>query len=334
VHAPELPDPVLGLTPLGRRVLGGLSRKTFRKTARALQRATGLASARLEERLLRAGWEEARSRCGRGSEDEDVALGAYVALVRFAQPFRSRYPLVEGRGNFGTIDGDPPADPVYNECRLSPLGALVVQGRAPNALLNGTPPFLVPHHAADVARLLAHLAERPGATLDELIDAAGAPDFATGGVLAREPLRRMYAGDETRLVLHATVDVEDRALVVRDVPWGTRKAAIVAQLVRARARRGLAIEDVEDHSDHEHSVRIVVRLAAGADPGAVRRTLFAETDLAHSIDVCFTFATDDGPARADLLALARSYLDAVAPSVTDLRELAALDGGGRRTTVV
>src|SRR5262249_20698878 len=128
VPAGQLPDAVLGLTPLERRVLAGVSRKTFRKSARALERTTGLAPRALEGRLLRAGWEAAGSRRGRGWEDEDAALGAYVALVHFAQPFRSRYPLVDGKGNFGTIDGDPPADHLFTECRLSPLGALVVAG--------------------------------------------------------------------------------------------------------------------------------------------------------------------------------------------------------------
>jgi DNA gyrase subunit A len=321
----DLPDIASGLTLVERRVLEAVPRDAYTKTTNVLRAATGKDVSSFEPYLSRDGWAGIHLPTG-GDVAEVVGLAEFAALVRLAQPFRTRYPLIDGNGCFGTVQGDPPADHYYTQCRLTALGVEVLAGRAPNALLNGAPPFLLPHHAADVARVLALVAGQPSAPTEQLIDAIVGPDIATGGIIEdAAPLRMIYAGARARIVTRARVEVDGGALVVRSIPFGVSTDEVVKQLWHPE-------RVVDDIMDEGH--RLVLVLRPGVDPTHAQASLHHHPVFARSIDVQLTARVLNGEVRqVDLHELARGYLERAAPGRDALASLAERFESPRRTQV-
>ena len=240
----------------------------------------------------------------------------YDALVRMVQTFALRYPLVDGQGNFGSVDGDSAAAYRYTEARLSAAATellaeiekdtvpweanfddrlkepAVLPSRIPNLLVNGSAGIAVgmstnvpPHNLGEVAEALRTLAEQPQCTVADLVRKLPGPDFPTGGfIVGREGIRQMYETGRGRMIVRARVATESlrggrRQLVVSELPYAVSKSRIVAQIA-GLARKGALPEvaDLRDESDRE-GIRLVVELKRGAGAGQVIAALFRKTSL-------------------------------------------------------
>ncbi len=277
----------------------------------------------------------------------DVAI--YDAMVRMAQPFSLRAPLVEGHGNFGSLDGDSAAAYRYTEARLRPLAVellaeirkrtvdwkpnfdgvhfepVVLPARFPNLLVNGATGIAVgmatsipPHNPCEVLDAAIAAIDDPAA--DPLRFIKG-PDFPTGGQLlsTKKELRDVYESGQGTLKLRAEYDVEERgrgaqAIVVTSVPYGVAKATLVEKVAEVIIARKLpALVDVRDESTDD--VRIVLELKRDADPGLVMSYLYKHTPLQTTVPVNLTalVPTENPelcePARLSLGAILRHFLD-------------------------
>lgn len=240
----------------------------------------------------------------------------YDALVRMVQEFALRYPLVDGQGNFGSIDGDSAAAYRYTEARLSPVARemlaeiekdtvrwesnfddrlqepTVLPSRVPNLLVNGSSGIAVgmstnvpPHNLREVASALRLLVRKPQCTVSELMRKLPGPDFPTGGfIVGREGIRKMYENGRGRLTMRARAATESlrggrRQLVVSELPYAVSKLRVINQIADL-ARKGALPEvaDLRDESDRE-GMRLVVELKRGADPGRILALLFKKTAL-------------------------------------------------------
>src|SRR6266581_2422034 len=222
----------------------------------------------------------------------------YDALVRMAQPFSLRYPLIEGQGNFGSIDGDPPAAMRYTEAKLSAItGELmadiekqtvdmgpnydnseeeptVLPARVPNLLINGASGIAVgmttnipPHNLREVAGGAKHLIENPDATAEDLLSFIKGPDFPTGGVIMGVTgIKAAYSTGHGRIVVRARHSLEQAAngrerIIVYELPYAVNKAALVAKIAELVSERRLeGIADLRDESDR-NGMRSVIVLA-------------------------------------------------------------------------
>lgn len=240
----------------------------------------------------------------------------YPTLVRLAQPFNMRYPLIDGQGNFGSIDNDPPAAMRYTEARLTPLamemladldrdtvdwqpnydGRLqeptVLPSRFPNLICNGSAGIAVgmatsipPHNLSEVVDSLVTLIDRPETTIEELMHIIPGPDFPTGGVIiGQEDIRTAYATGHGRAVIRAKASVEEtRAgrwqIVVTELPYQVNKATLqerIADLVRDHKIDGIA--DMRDESDRQ-GMRLVVEVKRDAKPQSVLAQLYKHTSM-------------------------------------------------------
>ena len=277
----------------------------------------------------------------------DVAI--YDAMVRMAQPFSLRSPLVEGHGNFGSLDGDSAAAYRYTEARLRPLAVellseirkrtvdwkpnfdgvhfepVVLPARFPNLLVNGATGIAVgmatsipPHNPCEV--LDAAIAAIDDPTADPLKFIKG-PDFPTGGQLlsTKKELREIYESGQGTLKLRAEYELEERgrgaqAVVVTSIPYGVAKASLVEKIAEVIVGRRLpALVDVRDESTDD--VRIVLELKRDADPGLVMSYLYKHTPLQTTVPVNLTTLVPTAnpevcePARLSLAAILRHFLD-------------------------
>ena len=227
----------------------------------------------------------------------------YPTLVRMAQQFNMRYPLVDGQGNFGSVDNDPPAAMRYTEARLTPIALemladidmdtvdwlgnydntrqepTTLPGRFPNLICNGSAGIAVgmatsipPHNLGEVVDALLHLIEHPDATVEDLCRIIPGPDFPTGGIiLGDEDVRKAYATGHGRVLVRARANIEEPRsgrwqIVVTELPYQTNKAALqerIAELVRDRKIDGIA--DMRDESDRQ-GMRLVIEVKRDARP--------------------------------------------------------------------
>ncbi len=240
----------------------------------------------------------------------------YDALVRMVQEFALRYPLVDGQGNFGSVDGDSAAAYRYTEARLSPVARemlaeiekdtvrwesnfddrlqepTVLPSRVPNLLVNGSSGIAVgmstnvpPHNLREVAAALRVLVRKPRCTVAELMKELPGPDFPTGGfIVGREGIRKMYEDGRGRMTMRARVTTESlrggrRQLVVTELPYAVSKLRVINQIADL-ARKGALPEvaDLRDESDRE-GMRLVVELKRGAEPRRMMAVLFKKTAL-------------------------------------------------------
>ncbi len=249
----------------------------------------------------------------------------YDALVRLAQDFSLRYPLIEGHGNFGSIDGDSPAAMRYTECRLEGLGEelleelgsktvefrpnfdstrqepIVLPSRVPQLLMNGTTGIAVgmatnvpPHHAGELLDACVELIKDKKLETKDLLKWVKGPDFPTGGQLlnSKKELRDIYETGQGSLRLRGEWKLEDRArggqqIIVTSVPYAVNKSVLVARIGDIVRERKLApLVDVRDESTKE--VRIVLELKKEADPELVMAYLYKHTPLASNFNVNLT----------------------------------------------
>jgi DNA gyrase subunit A len=260
----------------------------------------------------------------------DVAV--YDALVRMAQPFSLRYPLVDGQGNFGSVDGDPPAAMRYTEARLAAISAellsdidkdtvdfvdnytaekqepVVLPARIPNLLINGASGIAVgmatnvpPHNLREVASAVTHLLDNPEATTEDLMQLIKGPDFPTGGkIMGLGGIKQAYATGHGRLTVLARHTLEEAAngrerIIIDELPYAVNKANLVAkigELVNDRKLEGIA--DLRDESDRQ-GMRIVIELKREAQPFTVLNNLYKHTQLRQTFSVLMLAIVDQRP---------------------------------------
>ncbi|GMV62173.1 MAG: DNA gyrase subunit A [Parvibaculum sp.] len=313
-----LPDARDGLKPVHRRILFSMNEngydwnKPYRKSARVVGDVIGKYHPHGDQSI-------------------------YDALVRMAQDFSMRLPLLDGQGNFGSVDGDPPAAMRYTEVRMAKTAhsllndidkntidfkdnydgterePVVLPAELPNLLVNGANGIAVgmatnipPHNLGEVIDACIALIDNPSITIDELIEHIPAPDFPTGGImLGRQGARSAYHTGKGSVVVRGRVDIEEvrkdrQALIITEIPYQVNKASMVekiADLVREKRIEGIA--DLRDESDR-NGMRVVVELRRDAVPDVVLNQLYRFSPLQQSFG-CNMLALDHG--RPELMNL-------------------------------
>lgn len=321
-----LPDVRDGLKPVHRRILytmyeNGLSPdKAYRKCA-----------------------DTVGSVLGRYHPHGDASV--YDALVRLAQNFSMRYMLVDGHGNFGSIDGDPPAAYRYTEARMSKIAVemlqdidkdtvdfqpnyddrlkepVVLPSHFPNLLVNGSTGIAVgmatnipPHNMGEVIDGVCMLIDNPDATLDDLMQCIKGPDFPTGGIImGRSGIRAAYATGRGRIIVRARAEIEEEKngrfqIVVTELPYQVNKARLIesiADLVKEKRIDG--ITNIEDHSDRE-GMRIVISVRRDASPQIVLNHLFTYTQMQSTFGVIMLAIVNGEPKTLTLKQILQEYI--------------------------
>jgi DNA gyrase subunit A len=270
----------------------------------------------------------------------------YDALVRMVQDFSLRYPLIDGQGNFGSIDGDAAAAYRYTESRLAPLATelladidketvdfipnfdnqrvepLVLPGKFPNLLVNGSSGIAVgmstnvpPHNLREVAAGVKQLAIDPECTVEDLMRHIPGPDFPTAGfVVGTEGIKEMYATGRGRIVMRARIVKEalrggKEQLVVTELPYAVSKLRIIEQITEM-ARRGHAddVSDMRDESDRD-GIRLVIELKRGADARKVIQSLYKRTYLQSTFGAILLALDGGQPKEFNLKQLLEKFRD-------------------------
>ncbi len=266
----------------------------------------------------------------------------YGALVHMAQDFAMRGPMVDGHGNFGSIDGDSAAAMRYTEARMTPLAMLMLRdiekdtvpfrlnfddslkepdmlpARFPNLLVNGASGIAVglatnipPHNLGEAIRATIAQIENPDITLDELMEIIPGPDFPTGGVLVRnEEIRKGYETGRAKLSVRAKVHFEDssagrKLLCITEVPYQVNKAAMLEKILKLSEEKKAAlgcIYDIRDESDRE-GMRAVIELKKDADPDKVLNYLYKYSDLQVTFGVNMVAIAQGKPVQMGLKAM-------------------------------
>lgn len=298
-----LPDARDGLKPVHRRLLFAMEELGLRPNAatKKCARITGDAM-------------------GKYHPHGDLSL--YDALVRLAQTFSLRYPLVQGQGNFGSIDGDPPAASRYTEAKLSRVGEemlsdlgkdtvnfvpnydeslkepIVLPAAIPNLLVNGSSGIAVgmatnmpPHNLLEAGEAVAAIIDDPEISIDALMRHVQGPDFPTGGIIyGRRGIREAYVTGKGKIIVRGKFQIETmkagrEQIIFTEIPYAVNKSVLVAriaELIREKVIEG--ISDLRDESDRD-GIRIAVELKKGAIPKLVLNQLFAHTTLQSSFGV-------------------------------------------------
>src|SRR5579875_1914633 len=322
-----LPDVRDGLKPVHRRVLYAMDQMGLQST-KAFRKCAGTVG------------EVLKSYHPHG----DVAV--YDSLVRMAQPWAMRYPLVLGQGNFGSQDDDPPAAMRYTEAKLAAISdellrdidkdtvdfkpnydnqttePWVLPARLPNLLLNGSTGIAVgmatnipPHNLVEVCNGIAYLIDHPDATTDELSHIVRGPDFPTGGVIqGREGIRNMYANGRGRVVVRARTRIEEAErgrmnIIVTELPYQVNKADLVrkiAELTRDKKLDGIA--EIRDESDRQ-GMRVLIELKRDANPESVLNALFKYTAMQSAFNANMLALVDRQPRVLTLKAFLQHYIN-------------------------
>ena len=270
----------------------------------------------------------------------------YEAMVRMAQDFSLRYTLVDGQGNFGSVDNDPPAAMRYTEARLSRIaeemlvdidkdtidfvpnfdGSLqepsILPARLPNLLLNGSSGIAVgmttnipPHNLSEICDAIVRLVDNPEATSEELLELVKGPDFPTGGIIwGRGGIETAYTTGQGKLVLRAkarevTTKAGKRQILITELPYQVNKAALVEKIAElAKAKRISGVAEVRDESDRE-GMRIVVELKREAQPRQVLNNLYKYTTMQSSFYINMVALVDGQPKLINLKEALTSYID-------------------------
>lgn len=269
----------------------------------------------------------------------------YDALVRLAQDFSMRYPLVDGHGNFGSIDGDPPAAYRYTEAKMAKMAVdmltdinketvpfttnyddrlkepVVLPSRFPNILCNGSVGIAVgmatnipPHNLGEVTDALKTLVENPDCTLEELMASIKGPDFPTGGIImGLSGIRAAYATGRGKITLRSKTSVEEikgrNCIIVHEIPYMVNKSRLlenIANLVKDKRVEG--IHSLRDESDRE-GMRIVIELKKDAIPQLVLNKLYSYTQLQDTVGVILLALVDGVPKILTLKQILEHYLD-------------------------
>jgi DNA gyrase subunit A len=257
----------------------------------------------------------------------------YDALVRMAQDFNMRYPLIDKQGNFGSIDGDPPAHYRYTESRLDRIAMelmqdidketvnfqpnfdetteepIVLPTRLPNFLLNGSSGIAVgmatnvpPHNLNEVCDAVIHLIKNPAADIDSIIEILPGPDFPTGGMIySRQAIAEAYRTGRGTIQMRAKANIEKvekgtkEAIIVTEIPYQVNKAKLVEEIADlVRSKRVEGITDLRDESDRE-GMRIVIELRRGENADVVLNNLYKHTRLEDTFGAIFLSIVDGRP---------------------------------------
>jgi DNA gyrase subunit A len=270
----------------------------------------------------------------------------YDALVRMAQPFSLRYPLIDGQGNFGSVDGDPPAAMRYTEARLSAItGELmddiekqtvdmqpnydgqeeepqVLPARIPNLLINGATGIAVgmttnipPHNLREVCGAVKHLVDTPEATAEDLLTFVKGPDFPTGGlVMGTAGIKAAYSTGHGRIVVRARHTFEQapngrERIIIDELPYAVNKASLVAKIAELVSDRKLeGIADLRDESDRD-GMRIVIELKREARVFTVLNNLYKHTTLQTTFGVIMLAIVDGRPVVLSLKQALQLFID-------------------------
>lgn len=245
----------------------------------------------------------------------------YDALVRLAQNFSLRYPLVDGHGNFGSVDGDPPAAYRYTESKMSKISMemltdinkdtipymsnyddtlkepVVLPSRFPNLLVNGSTGIAVgmatnipPHNLGEVIDAINLLIENPDATLDEMMEYIKGPDFPTGGIImGRSGIRAAYSTGRGKITLRAKTSIEEvgsrTCIIINEIPYMVNKARLIENIASlSKDKRVEGIHYIRDESDRD-GMRVVIELKKDAVPQIVLNKLFTYTQLQETVGV-------------------------------------------------
>src|SRR5581483_5820129 len=270
----------------------------------------------------------------------------YDSLVRMAQPFSMRYPLVDGQGNFGSVDGDPPAAMRYTECRLEKISGelladiemetvdfvpnydestyepYVLPTRIPNLIVNGSSGIAVgmatnipPHNLTEVVNAAIDLVNNPHAGLAEVLKHVQGPDFPTGGFLyGRGGVAQAYKTGRGRFMMRARVAMENltkekQAIIVTEIPYQVNKSKLIeriADLVNEKIVDDIG--DVRDDSDRD-GMRIVIELKRGAQPEIVLNQLYKHTQMQESFSMIFLAVVNGQPRELGLDSAIRVFID-------------------------
>ncbi|VVB81630.1 DNA gyrase subunit A [uncultured archaeon] len=321
-----LPDVRDGLKPVHRRVLfamydmGMLHNKPFKKSARIVGEVLG-----------------------KYHPHGDMAV--YDAMVRLAQDFSLRYPLVQGQGNFGSIDGDNAAAMRYTEARLNKLAEEILQdidketvdfvpnfdaslqepsvlpAKVPNLLVNGSSGIAVgmatnipPHNMSEVCDGIIKTIDKPDIDVLELMQTIKAPDFPTGGqIMGLSGLKEAYKSGRGRIIVRAKTHLEEAKnktrIIVTEIPYMVNKSEMIeaiADLVRDKKIQG--ISDLRDESDRE-GMRIVIDLKVGANSDVVLNQLFAHSRLQETFGINLLALVDNQPRLLSLKDIIQNFID-------------------------
>jgi len=322
-----LPDARDGLKPVQRRILysmyesGILPNKPYKKSAHIVGNVLG-----------------------KYHPHGDAAV--YDALVRMAQDFSFRYPLIDGHGNFGSIDGDEPAAMRYTEVRLTPIAMEILEdidknvvdfipnydnslkeptvlpSKIPQLLINGSSGIAVgmatnipPHNISEVVDALLYLIENPNSNVEEIMKFIPGPDFPTGGIIVGEKgIKESYLTGKGKIIIRAKLKIEEnkrgeKSIIITEIPFQVNKSNLltqIAQLVQDKKIQG--IKDLRDESD-KNGIRIVIELKKDADPNIITNQLYKHTPLESTFGVILLAVIDGQPKLFNLLELLKIFLE-------------------------
>ncbi|MCI7352156.1 MAG: DNA topoisomerase 4 subunit A, partial [Ruminococcus sp.] len=325
IVARALPDVRDGLKPVHRRILYTMYEDGLTPDKKYLKSATTVGDV-----------------LGKYHPHGDASV--YDALVRLAQDFSMRYPLVDGHGNFGSVDGDPPAAYRYTEAKMSKISVemltdinketipytsnyddrlkepVVLPSRYPNILVNGSTGIAVgmatnipPHNLRETIDAVNLLIDNPDASLDEIMECIKGPDFPTGGIImGRAGIRAAYATGRGKIILRANTTIEEingrNCIIVHEIPYMVNKARLIeaiAQLVKDKRIDG--IHFIRDESDRE-GMRIVIELKKDAIPQLVLNKLFSFTQLQDTVGVTLLALVNGEPKVLTLKQILQEYI--------------------------
>lgn len=324
-----LPDVRDGLKPVQRRILYAMLREGLRHDQR-YSKCAGIVGEVLKKYHPHG----------------DSAV--YDALVRLAQPWNMRYPLVDGQGNFGSIDGDPPAAYRYTEARLTQIAEellidiekntvdfrpnfdgehqepKVLPALLPNLLLNGAAGIAVgmatnipPHNLGELCNALTHLIDHPDATVEDLNQILPGPDFPTGAsILGTEGIVQAYSTGRGQITLRAKAHIEEAArgafnIVVTELPYQVNKARLHERMAEmAKERKIEGIRDIQDQSDRT-GMRLVIFLKQDAQPKKVLNALYKHTQMQTTFGVNMLALIEGGtqPRVLNLKRILHEYIE-------------------------
>jgi DNA gyrase subunit A len=322
-----LPDVRDGLKPVHRRILYGMSEMglTHNRPTRKCAKIVGEVM-------------------GKYHPHGDSSV--YDALVRMAQNFSLRYPLVEGQGNFGSVDADPPAAMRYTEARLAKISATLLEDidketvdfrsnyddseqepevlptRVPNLLLNGSEGIAVgmatripPHNLTEIVNATIALVQNPSLALDKIIEMVPGPDFPTGGIiLGRQGIYDYFAKGRGSMKIRAKAGTEksgkDReAIIITELPYQVNKAKLVEQIaILVNEKKLEGISDVRDESDRD-GMRVVIELKRGEQAEIVLNNLYKHTQMQVNFGVIMLSIVNGQPRELGLIDVIKRFID-------------------------
>lgn len=321
-----LPDAFDGLKPVHRRILWAMweSNTTWDKPFKKSARIVG-------------------DVIGKYHPHGDAAV--YDALVRMAQDFTMRYPLINGQGNFGSVDGDPPAAMRYTEVRLEKLSKELLEelekntvpftsnydntlkepvylpARFPGLLVNGSAGIAVgmatnvpPHNFSEVVDALVYLIEKPEADIEELMNFIKGPDFPTGAyIIGKAGIREAYRTGKGLITVRAKAFIEKTKsgkenIIISEIPYQVSKAKIIEKIGELMRGKGLeGVSEIRDESDRD-GIRVVVELKKDSSPQVILNYLYKHTSLQTTFGIIFLAVTDNQPKLFTLQELLQHFL--------------------------